>query len=245
MNDMHQITEPQQNNKTSNAARAFKAIIKHPTLFISFLTGILFYGGYAYNSAWLRGLGIEETQFPISIDRMLFQGFMSGIETLIKLIIPFFGASVGCFIASIIFVIAFDKLKNKFPKINKLILWFENKFSSISRRSPSLSLANGASLILGSFIALVTSLLCLYLIMLAAITYLLSDRAGREAAKAYIDNCGSKLSKTEVYLADETKVEGCSIICNSGECAYLVGKKTFVLDRQGRTISERKVGKLK
>lgn len=78
-------------------------------------------------------------------------------------------------------------------------------------------------------------------------TYYFSNEAGKEAAKTFIENCASgKYQKTGIFMSGMRVSEGCSIICNSGECAYLFANQTTkIIDRQGKTISEREAGKFK
>ncbi|GAB5391150.1 MAG: hypothetical protein Altm1KO_06680 [Alteromonas macleodii] len=70
-------------------------MLKHASIIISLVLASFYGLGLSYHMSYLYELGIEESQFQLTLDRIFFQGFMSTMEFSSKGVIWFLLASLS------------------------------------------------------------------------------------------------------------------------------------------------------
>lgn len=198
-------------------------MLKHASVFISLILAGLYALGLTFHQGFLRELGLQETQFALSVDRTFFEGFMAAAQMGVKGILYLIGSAAGVLIIAELGVLALDwinktDLKQKlFKKPNKTSTSQEqNSFADFSLKAFSYILV---ALILCSFLLLVL---------------ILSDKSGMEWALKFKENAMSdkyKVNSIKLYK-DKESMKGYLIICNNLQCAYLVNGSTIVFNNR-------------
>lgn len=204
-------------------------MIKHLSIIITLITATLYVLGLTYYQSFLRSLGIEETQFPLSIDRVLFQGFVSSANMGFKALVWFYLTAFGVVAVALVGMFVFDLFKeHKLLKLinDKRVLQKNETKAKSSFTDFALKMFEYVSGVLVVFIGVFVVLI-------------VSDNIGKEAAKNTIEKCANgELPQQIVRLANKQKeVSGCPIVCNSSQCAYLTADRVLVINKEGRIYS--------
>ena len=91
-------------------------MLKHAPVAISIILAALYALGLSFHQGYLRTLGIEETQFQLSIDRIFFQGFFATADLGTGAIIWLIMAASGVVIVAnlgVLFIEIINKLELK------------------------------------------------------------------------------------------------------------------------------------
>lgn len=205
-------------------------MLKHASIIITLSTAVLYVLGLSYYQAYLKFLGVDETQFPLQIDRVLFQGFVSSVNMGASGLVWFYLTSLGVVIITLLGLVIF-----KFIKEHKLITLIKKWFSP-DKPNPK-DKNNFIEFAIKIFEYAAGILIVFFLTLLVIIA---SSNVGEEAAKNMINQCNSgQLKKHNIIIPDDSKsVTGCSIVCNSEQCAYLVTDKTLIINKDGTISSE-------
>lgn len=198
-------------------------MLKHASVIISLLLAGLYALGLTFQQGYLRELGIEETQFTLSIDRIFFQGFASAVDMGSKGLGYLFLSAAGIVLVAELGVFIGDW-------INRTDVYLKIKSAFMDNNSQVSESAFGKlSVKLFAYISLAVFL---YALLLAAL--LMSDRSGVEYAKSFIQRASKGiLHKQSIMLKNEEKpIEGFSIICSTLQCAYYVEGRTMVLNHR-------------
>lgn len=201
-------------------------MLRYSSVFISLILAGLYALGLTFQVGFMREIGLEETQFVLSVDRIFFQGFVSAAQMGSKGFLYLIGSAASVVIIADLGVLALDwinktdlrqKLQKIFKKSNKdSILQAKNSFADFALKAFSYSVV--------AFI--------LYFILLFALT--LSDKSGMEWALKFKENARSnKYIVKSIKLHNDTEsMKGYSIICNNLQCAYLVNGSAIVLNNR-------------
>ncbi|MCZ8529133.1 hypothetical protein [Alteromonas sp. PRIM-21] len=198
-------------------------MLKHASIIISLILACFYGLGLSYHMSYLYELGIEESQFQLTLDRIFFQGFMSTMEFSSKGIIWFLVASVS--IAAITTVaVEISKAVQKKPSFfSEFVKKTDQKKDSKTTGFHALS-ETMVGISFGGFTLFVLVLLVL----------ISSGNSGEAYAKKLKQNFVSgKIKKVEVKLKDEEKtIYGNAVICSETQCAYWTSDGSVVLNKR-------------
>jgi len=198
-------------------------MLKHASIIITLTTAILYTLGLTFYQGYLFELGVEETQFPLTVDRTLFQGFISITTMGAKAIVYLYLTALCVTIVAMVGNIFLEQIKTHM--VAKKIAGL---FSSTSEETEikegfmsfSLKVAENASyLILFFFFGLVVLVLC--------------EKAGQEAAIEFKQRCErGEIYPVSISLKNSEEVfAGYSIVCSNWQCVYLVNGTAIVLNK--------------
>jgi phage shock protein PspC (stress-responsive transcriptional regulator) len=209
-----------------------KSLLNNASVIIS-LTLASFYGlGLMYHLRFLKAFGIEETQFPLSIDRIFYQGFFAFAEltarSLSFIVLCASGVVITAYIAIVVAGLAkhFNILKSVITLLQNFL---SNKPKPLNLPTALISFTEFSSKVFLYVCAGVSLYLGIILILTAA------EYAGDANAQLYKDKIKNgevalDSLMIEAYKGKLEKYEGYSIICNSQQCAYFDGKESSVFN---------------
>ena len=196
-------------------------MLKHLSVFISLALASLYMLGLVSYQSFLRHLGIEETQFPLTLDRTFFQGFVLATDLGVReSIFLYMSSAVIVIVAEAAFLLSELLAKSDvLTKIRNHVRWFDKVYP-----------VNSFS-VLANKMFTYTSIVIIFLIVVL-VAVIASDKTGYEFSKRFIENAknGVLVKKSVTLKYNGEKIEGYSIVCNSTQCAYLVGRKTIVIN---------------
>ena len=153
-------------------------MLKHASIIITLVTATLYTLGLTFYQAYLFELNIEETQFPLTVDRIMFQGFVSATRMGARSIVFLYLTALGVVIVAMIGNISLRSLKNH--KIAKI---FATSFSS------SEDAEMGDGFLAFSFKLLENASYLIVLFMLGLGVLILCGKAGQELAIEFRERC--------------------------------------------------------
>ena len=195
-------------------------MLKHASVFISLTLAGLYIFGLTFQQGFLGEMGLDETQFQLSPDRIFFQGFLAAARMGTKnLVYLFFSAF------SIVFIAEFTILASNW--INKTSL--NDKFSKFMSKDNQPRKEGSFSEFSHKAFAYVCLASILYLLLILSI--ITSSSSGKEFAttvKSKIDN--GDYTKKEIMLYNEEKaLEGFTIICSDTQCGYWLSSGSSIV----------------
>ena len=210
-------------------------MLKHAAVFITLATAGLYTLGLAFHLGFLAELGIEETLFPLSLDRTLFQGFVSFTHMGVKAIVLLLVAAEG--------IVLVGLAANLVISLAKKSDWLENKTATLIERKNESSRPPRSGFVQFAHKMLVYSSVLFIVFMGTLVVVFLSDIAGRESALKLKENVRNGLLKTtSIALKEGNKeLKGVSIVCNQNQCAYYVGSQVVIVnlsDIKSETVSQ-------
>ncbi len=180
--------------------------------------------GVCSHQGFLKMLGIEETLFPLSVDRILYQGFSSLITISVT---PFSYSFLGVLILfSVSTFIAFIFSNDYMSDLGR----------SVIAKLRSFRKAESKARLSSSFLDKVF-LFCFYFLFIFGIYFALliigtiAERSGKEQAISFIKNSTiNRNGFVTLYPFDKSSsVNGWPIICNLNYCAYWLGTEAIIL----------------
>jgi len=219
-----------------------KRILDHASVFISLVLASFYGLGLLYHKSFLREFGIEETQFPLSIDRTFYQGFFALAEltapNIMFVILCAAGVLLTAYLAALLVEIA-----KRVNVVKPILLRLQNVFTSnseIVEFHPAIErFTEFSTKVFWYVCAAVFSYLSILLILIAA------EHAGKANAERYKDKIANKEIIQDTLLVEISKgkletYKGYSIVCNSSQCAYFDGNSTSVFnDSSVKTLSSK------
>ena len=187
------------------------------------VTAGLYLLGLTYHQGFLEGFGIEETLFPLSVDRTLFQGFVAFLMlgakpfaySLIAAMAIFFTAILAAVISSN------QRIRN----------WGHSLAIKLRPPSTAKPLSEDASKWVDKSGTLAIYLIVAFLIYLGLLVVALAaTKSGKEQASRFIESF-SKNNEGIVTLHfpnGATPVTGKPIFCGSSHCAYWLGTEAVL-----------------
>jgi len=209
-----------------------KSLLNHASVVISLTLAGMYALGLMYHLSYLKAFGIEETQFPFSIDRVFFQGFLAFANLTAPNIGFVIMCAAGVLITSWGALIVFettkrlDMFKSLFSSIQKL---FVSEPQQIQLNQALEGFANFSMKVFSYVVAGVLFYLSVLIVLVAA------EHTGKEGAQRYMEKInahGVPMDTLQVINAkgEIQEYKGYSIICNVHQCAYFDGKKSTVFN---------------
>ena len=219
-------TEPLSNSSLNQQLRLL-------SLGLALGTASLFTYGLTYHQGFLAYWGLEETMFPLSLERSLFQGFVASSHLGAKTLAPLLGVSLACFAALLFFSWIWGRLQAS--------RW-------LSRRRGPGPASSRVELALPAWIAYAArwvqwSYWALVGFVVLMLTLVVADRLGRDAAQQRHASLRSG-AQAPVTVNHRLKgpLLGHALICSDTHCAYLVGETVLTLARADIGVIESQAG---
>jgi len=203
---------------------ANSTIIKSAIAIIPILLGAMYFSGVIYDCYWFHIFGIDKDVFPQSIQQYMVTGVLSYVMSATEVITTVLNASLLISALSVVLIVYLYMFGSDIKKTAP-VRWISRKFGQTwFVKSITLVLI---PIIFFSFYFL--TLLILAIIVLSA------GSAGASAAQSKIKSFGSGVDRvTVMFKADvEMSFEGdvYEIKCNEDRCAFYVGGKAVVTER--------------
>ena len=207
-----------------------KSLLNNASVIISLVLASFYGLGLIYHLRFLKSFGIEETQFPLSIDRIFYQGFFAFAE----LTAPNIGFVVLCaagvvltsYIAIVVVGLAthFNLLKSIITRLQSLR---NGKAKPINLNPKLISFTEFSSKAFFYICAGVSLYLGVILMLIAA------EHAGDANAKRYKEKIKNGEIAVDTLIVETTtgkleEYKGYSIVCNNQQCAYFDGLESSV-----------------
>lgn len=195
-----------------------KTEIKHLSLILALLTSCLYVYGLTFHQGFLRYWGLEETMFPLSVERTLFQGFVASSYFATKTVFPLFAFTVVFFILMVLFSLMEKVIQNKrgFEKIAKIFSSNKQSYNGVPERIVSA----------GNMVAFMYWVVAAFVVMLLMI--LVADYFGRESAQNRYLQFIEDGPFVEFMHKEEGKIDASPIVCSATHCAYFSNQKILV-----------------
>lgn len=189
------------------------------------ITAGLYLIGLAFHQGYLDEFGIEETLFPLSVDRTLFQGFVAFLTLGAKPIVYSLLAVMVLFISAVTVAVlsSSERIRNWTSMVvTKLKPKKQIKSTIPTWASELIDTAANMFIYIAIIFFLYASLL---------LVAIFATQSGKEQSIQFIKGA-TDLEKGYVTLHIENSAEtmtGKPIICGSTYCAYWVGSKVTLL----------------
>ncbi|MGB0834108.1 MAG: hypothetical protein ACPGR2_06295 [Psychrobium sp.] len=209
-----------------------KGVLNHASVVFTLILAAFYALGLNFHLSFLKEFGIEETQFPLSIDRVFYQGFFA----IAQLTAPTLGFAVLCaagVLATCYIALALFEFAKRTDFTNKILL----KLESIKKKKPAQLKSSETLISLTDFATKVYLFLCTGIVVYISILSIIAaaELAGRDLAKSYKDKIDKKEVALDTLVVEREKgqldvYKGYSIICNTQQCAYFDGEKSSVFN---------------
>ncbi|MEM5497650.1 hypothetical protein WNY77_09625 [Paraglaciecola mesophila] len=194
---------------------------KYAPVFISLSLAGLYALGLAFHTSYLYELGIEESQFSLSIDRLFFQGFLALMDFSSKGIL---WLTLSAFFIAILASLGVEAMKSlqilpAEPKYQK-----EHKKPENWLHARIISFAKTISY---------TSAMGLTIFVLCLIILIASGNSGEASAKKRIQKfVDGEIKTVEIKRKNIKKtIVGNPVICSESQCAYWTNIGSLVLNK--------------
>lgn len=207
-------------------------MLKHASVAISIILASLYALGLSFHQGYLRTLGIEETQFQLSVDRIFFQGFFATADLSSSAIFWLIMAASGVVIVANLGIL-FLEIVNKLELKKYIPAWLFSK----DENNPNHPFTEFSLKMFLYVVVLFGIYIGILLILIA------SDKSGTSHAEKFIENIkDDKATLKKITLNNMETYEGYSIICNTSQCAYFFkGKVSVFKNRDVYLIESRYV----
>lgn len=195
------------------------------SVILSITTAGLYTLGFTYHQGYLREFGITDSLFPLSVDRALFEGFVSLSSMGATAVVWFILAAEGVLILAVTGTFVLKLMAKK--------KWFVKSFSQITNESPGTKNdEDGNSFIMFSKTMLMYSLVLFFMFIGILFVLIASDKSGTEAAKRFKGNAINKKIKYSKIILRNTNIEleGAVIASSRTNVAFLTTDKVVVLN---------------
>lgn len=187
------------------------------------VTAGLYLLGLTYHQGFLEGFNIEESLFPLSVDRTLFQGFVAFMTLSAKPLYYSLIAAAAIFLTGFTAaVISSNRLVRRWGHM------LASKLRQPSNRDP---LSESAFQCIDKMItAFIYAAIVIFIYLGLFIVAVSATKSGKEQALHFIDSANkSKEGFVTLYLPNNTDpVIGKPILCSSSHCAYWLGNEAVL-----------------
>lgn len=195
-------------------------MLKHASVVISFALAVFYALGITQHQGFLSELGLRETQFPLSPDRIFFQGFFSlAIMNAEAMNYQAIAAAACAGLAVLLFMFGGFLFKSgpKKPTAKDII----NSAEPPKHHQAADFLLRIAMIIVWAFIIFVAIVVVLRV----------SEASGEKSATNFRDRTlfGQEELREIKLRKNAVCLHGFPIICNSSQCAYLIGGESTVI----------------
>lgn len=209
-----------------------KGLLNHASVIISLILAALYALGLMYHLSFLKTFGIEETQFPLSIDRIFYQGFFAFANLTAPNISFVLLCASGVMITAYLAILVTEIAKRSNfvePAFSKLRNAFNKEPNKIELHPALEDFAEFSAKVFWYVCAGVFFYLSVILVLIAA------EHVGKENAEQYMEKIKNNQVAVDELLVEVNKgvVEkytGYSIACNSHQCAYFDGVTSSVFN---------------
>jgi hypothetical protein len=204
-------------------------MLKHASIVISIILAALYSIGLSFHQGYLRTLGIEETQFQLSIDRLFFQGFFATADLSTGAVVWLVMAASGVVIVANVGVLLIEI-------VNKLELkkYIPSQLFSKNENNTNHPFFEFSFRVFLYIIVLFGVYLGILLVLIA------SDNSGTSHAEKFIERTenGDVKMKTVLFKNNADDYTGFSVICNDAQCAYFNhGQSTIINNRDVQMVT--------
>ena len=187
------------------------------------VTAGLYLLGLTYHQGFLAGFGIEETLFPLSIDRTLFQGFVALITFGAKPLVYSLVATLAIFFMAVLAAVISSN--------QRVRRWGRLLVSRLHQPSGRESLPESATQWVDKAGTAVVYVAIIFFIFLALLVVaVVAEKSGKEQALHFIESAAkSKEGFVTLDFPDNiASVRGKPIFCSATHCAYWLGKEAVL-----------------
>lgn len=187
------------------------------------VTAGLYLLGLTYHQGFLEGFNIEESLFPLSVDRTLFQGFVAFMTLSAK---PFYYSLIAA--AAVFSTGVMAAVISSNQRVRNWGHLLASKLRQPSNKDP---LSESAFLCIDKMItALIYAGIVIFIYLGLFIVAISATKSGKEQALHFIDSANkSKEGFVTLYLPNNTDpVIGKPILCSSSHCAYWLGNEAIL-----------------
>jgi len=198
-------------------------MLKHASVVISIILAALYSIGLSFHQGYLRTLGIEETQFQLSIDRLFFQGFFATADLSTGAVVWLVMAASGVVIV---------------VNVGVLLIEIVNKLE-VKKYIPSQLFSKNENNTNHPFFEFYFRMF-LYIIVLFGVylgillVLIASDNSGTSYAEKFIERTenGDVKMKIVQFKNNSDDYTGFSVICNDTQCSYFKGGQSTVINNR-------------
>jgi hypothetical protein len=189
------------------------------------ITAGLYLIGLAFHQGYLEGFGIEETLFPLSLERTLFQGFVAFLTLGAKPILYSVLAVMVLFISAVIVAVLSSS-----ERVRKWAVLTLNKFKA--KKQVKSNIPTWASELIDAIANIFVFIAIIFFLYAALLLVaIFATQSGKEQSIQFIKKATDlKSGYVTVYIENNTdKIIGKPIICGSPYCAYWVSSEVLLL----------------
>lgn len=200
-------------------------MIKYVSIIITTLTAALYTLGFTFYQSYLLELGVEESLFPMTIDRTIFHGFVASTTMSAKGILWFLLAAEG--------VVLIATLGGFIIKLAKKKCIFKNAQTNTDASGQSCQgdVKQEESFLNFSYKMLVIASITVFSYLGIILVLIASGQSGKEAALRFKEKAKNNIiSAVNISLKNDEKIiKVYPIVCNQNQCSFYDGSRTFVL----------------
>jgi hypothetical protein len=191
------------------------------------LSAGLYLFGTSYSQGYLATFGIEDSMFPVAVDRLLISGFLAFITFSLMPIMYGVGA-VAALIGALIFAAVISSFSRVQHWQSVAAAWF-GRFHLRGKPIPAMNALIDKS---ESFWLYVLGIVFIYVWLLTVM--FLSHRTGIAQARLEIDNFAAGKDSYISLTADQLPlpIKAKQIICGTTYCAFWLGNETVILKHE-------------
>lgn len=196
-----------------------------------YLFGVVFYQGF------MRRMGLEESQFPLTVDRTIFNGLFALLDLSAPQLINFILATEIFTLVTfiIVFISTSVRVRSFFKKVPLSLPENTTSEAKLSPPAPITEIANFAAK------ALALCLIVVFVILGILAASYFTDKSGQDVADAFIHKAEAGVrSPIELYLSGKSEpITAHIIVCSASHCAYLINGQaiTYRNDQIEKTIA--------
>lgn len=202
--------------------RQYYVRLKTAALILPLVTPILYFLGICYHRGFLEKFGIEETLFPHSIDKTLYDGFFAVIISSSTPLLYSLGLVLLIFLIAFVFSLL---------SIERLSHWKDRCVNFFRRKSKVGSVSSSLDKISLFFIYLLRTFIIYFCVLLVGSC---AENSGKKQASSLIERV-AKTQKVSVMISlsnGTSSINGWPIECNVNYCAYWLGKEAVIIKNE-------------
>lgn len=189
------------------------------SIIITLSTAVLYCFGLTFYRGYIRQFGLLESQFPLTFDRTIFEGFYCMTYIAAKPILYFFLAAQVLILTAIL--------------VKYILRYANNKglsFKSLSNSTQPVTEQRGGFVGICSMVLIYSALLLVVYVGIVTVL-VFSEQSGKSAAQSVINSYKNRCYKTSSIVQNNGNrySNAYLVACNQKESAYLVGNETIVL----------------
>ena len=188
-----------------------KKLVKNPSILISLISASLYLLGISFYQGYAKVLNFSDTQFPLTVDKTLFQGFISVANLWSKTTLWLIIIAESILVLSLLLKYISKRIKT-YSLNRESLLKTQNNYEKDSFVNFSLIMLHYSLMILIIFFSLMFILKS-------------SENAGTATGKNFLKiSIDGRIKPIEIIFKDGKVYKGCiPIVCNQHECNWSQG----------------------